>query len=74
MSVPDMPEPRQIDKEDIELVEHCARFASAYGIDHMLDIIAGVHQAYAPLSDDPAIKAAYELAGIDLVPDAKPLQ
>jgi hypothetical protein len=56
-----------MDKEDgIRLVEHCARFAEAFGIDHMLDVIAGVHQAYARLSNDPSIKAAYELAGIDL--------
>jgi hypothetical protein len=40
----------------------------------MLDLIAGVHQAYARLSNDPSVKAAYELAGIDLTQDARPLQ
>ncbi|KRB22690.1 hypothetical protein [Mesorhizobium sp. Root172] len=63
-----------MDKEDgIRLVEHCARFAEVFGIDHMLDVIAGVHQAYARLSNDPAIKAAYDIAGIDL-DGAVPLQ
>jgi hypothetical protein len=68
-------EPRQIEQTDgVELVEHCARFASQWGIDHMLDLIAGVHQAYAPLSASTAVKAAYEIASIDLAPDAKPFQ
>jgi hypothetical protein len=70
-----MPEPRQIEQQDgVALVEHCARFASEHGIDHMLGLIAGVHQAYALLSNDPSVKAAYEIAGIDLVTDAKPIQ
>ena len=54
------------DGEGITLIEQCADFAAKHGIDHMLDVIAGVHQAYARLSNDPSIKAAYELAGIDL--------
>ena len=52
--------------DDIALVEHCARYASAFGVDCMLDLIAGVHQAYARITNDPNIKLAYELAGIPL--------
>jgi hypothetical protein len=51
---------------DIELVEQCVRFASEFGIDHMLDVIAGIHHAYAPLSNSVAVRTAYEIAGIDL--------
>jgi len=57
----------------VKLVEQCAEFARVWGLDHMLDVIAGVHQAYARLSSDPSIKAAYEIAGIDL-DGALPLQ
>ena len=66
-----MPEPRNItqlaEQEAGEsLVEHCASFATDHGIDHMLDLIAGVHRAYAGLSHDPSIRAAYEIAGVFL--------
>lgn len=64
-----------MDKEDgIRLVEHCVRFAEQFGIYHMLDVIAGVHNAYARLSNDSSIRIAYELAGIDLEDGALPLQ
>lgn len=58
----------------VELVEQCADFAAKHGIDHMLDVIAGVHQAYARLSNDTSIRLAYEIAGIDLEDGALPLQ
>lgn len=59
----------------IRLVEHCVRFAEQFGVDHMLDVIAGVHQAYARMSNDSSIRIAYEIAGIDLEDNgALPLQ
>ncbi len=64
-----------MDKEDgIRLVEHCVRFAEKFGIEHMLDIIAGIHFAYAPLSNSVAARVAYEIAGIGLEDGALPLQ
>ncbi len=59
--------------EGVVLVEQCAAFAAKHGIDHMLDVIAGIHHAYAPLSTNEAAKIAYELAGVDL-DGALPLQ
>lgn len=66
-----MPEPRNLselaEQEAGEsLVEHCASFAAAHGIDHMLDLVAGVHRAYAGISHVPSIRAAYEMAGVFL--------
>lgn len=62
-----------MDKEDgIRLVEHCVRFAELFGVDHMLDVIAGIHHAYAPLSTNEAAKIAYDMAGFDS--GALPLQ
>lgn len=63
-----MPEPRDTvnDLLALALIEHCATFAEQRGVDAMLDLIAGVHQAYARLTNDPVIKAAYELAGVPL--------
>lgn len=57
------------EQEGQRLVEHCAAFAASFGLDHMLDLIAGVHFAYAGISHDPSIRAAYEMAGIDLGDD-----
>jgi len=72
-----MPEPRAITEiaegADIELIEQCVQFASAFGIERMLDVIAGVHHAYAPLSNSVAVRTAYEIAGISL-DGAVPLQ
>jgi hypothetical protein len=62
------------DKEDgIRLVEHCARFAEQHGLECMLDLLADVHFAYAPLSNSVAVRIAYEIAGINL-DGALPLQ
>jgi len=61
-----MPETQTDQPDGIALVEHCARYASEFGVDNMLDLIAGVHFAYAPLAQSVAVKAAYEIAGIDL--------
>ena len=44
------------------LVTACADFASKHGIDAMLDVLAGVYQVYAPLSEDVAIKIAWDIA------------
>lgn len=48
------------------VMEVCSQFASLYGVDDMLDLLAGIHNAYAPLTNYPAIRAAYALAGIDM--------
>jgi hypothetical protein len=46
--------PESADQPDsIALVEHCARYASEFGVDNMLDLIVGVHQAYARITNDP---------------------
>lgn len=47
------------------LVNTCADFASKHGIDAMLDALAGIYQAYAPLSNDTAIKIVCDIAGIE---------
>jgi len=44
------------------LVTACADLASKHGIDAMLDVLAGVYQVYAPLSEDVAIKIAWDIA------------
>lgn len=58
------------DHADTDLIEHCADFAVRYGVNHMLDLIAGVHQAYAPLSTDEAVRIAYDMASVE--PSAAP--
>jgi hypothetical protein len=53
-------------EDGLALVEQCAAFAERYGIDAMLDVIAGVHHAYTPGSTNEAAKLAYDLAGVSL--------
>ena len=57
----------------IKLVEQCVEFARVWGLEQMLDLLADVHFAYAPLSNSVAVRTAYEIAGIDL-DGALPLQ
>lgn len=54
------------DTNTTSLIEHCADYAQQNGIDAMSDMIAAIHQAYAPLADCDAARIAYEMAGIDL--------
>lgn len=53
------------DDDSTALIEHCTCFASQHGVDAMLDLLAGVYQAYAPISRDQAIMAVCDLADLD---------
>lgn len=48
------------------LVDYCIAFAGRHGIDQMLDTLAGVYQAFAPLSEDTAIKIVCDLADLEV--------
>lgn len=47
------------------LVIACTDFATEHGIDAMLDVLAGIYQAYAPLSNDAIIKFVCDIAGLE---------
>lgn len=63
--MPDDTERASTEADVSNLVDYCAAFARKHGIDEMLDALAGVYQAYAPLSEDTAIKIICEMADLE---------
>lgn len=60
--MPDDADRVAIEADVSDLVEYCAAFARKHGVDAMLDALAGVYQAHAPIAEDFAIKIAWDLA------------
>lgn len=47
------------------LIEELASIGETEGVDALLDFLASLYQAYAPISKDQAIMAVCELADLD---------